>query len=251
MKFTVLGSGSCELDPRRSSPAHLVQAESSALLLDAGQGALRRLMEHGFDPADLNGVLLSHHHLDHMADLLPLFFALNYDSRLHELGSITLACHTGVKQILDGLENVFGGWVRPDMQNLALKFLEPGDGFSLGGIGIKTAPATHLPTSIAFRLEQGGKSLVYLGDSEPNPDVAELAKGADLLVTDCAATDENPKPGHIGPTQSGELAQEAGVKKLLLCHLYREMDPEDICRRVGKVFSGEVIAAHDLLTVDI
>ena len=73
MKFTVLGSGSCELDLRRSSPAHLVEAGETALLLDLGQGAMRRLMEYGFDPADLNGVLLSHHHLDHMADLLPLF----------------------------------------------------------------------------------------------------------------------------------------------------------------------------------
>ena len=251
MKFTVLGSGSCELDVRRSSPAHLVEAGDTALLLDAGQGALRRLMEYGLDPAALDGVLLSHHHLDHMADILPLFFALNYDSRMHELGSITLAGHTGVKEVLDGLENVFGGWVRPDAQNLAYEFLEPGDELAIGDVQIKTARATHLPTSLAWRLEQGGRSLVYLGDSEPNRAVTELARGADLLVTDCAATDENPKPGHIGPTQSGEIAREAGVKKLLLCHLYREMDPEDICKRAGRVFSGEVIAARDLLTVEL
>ena len=251
MKFTVLGSGSCELDPRRSSPAHLLRAGDTDLLLDAGQGALRRLMETGFDPADLDGVLLSHHHLDHLADLLPLFFALNYDSRMHERGCMILAGHRGLKEIMDGLSNVFGGWVRPEVRNLALKLLVPGDGFTLGGVKIETAQATHLPTSLAWRLTYQGKSLAYLGDTEPNPAVEELARGVDLLVANCAASDDAPKPGHMGPTMCGSLAQKAGAKKLLLCHLYRDMDPEDVRQRAGGVFSGEVIAAEDLLTVEL
>ena len=77
MRLTVLGSGSCELRQDRSSPAYLVQAEDSALMLDLGQGAWRRLLEQGVEPAYLQGLLLSHHHLDHMSDLLPLLFALN------------------------------------------------------------------------------------------------------------------------------------------------------------------------------
>ena len=100
-------------------------------------------------------------------------------------------------------------------------------------------------------LGTGRQELAYLGDSEPNPAVAELAQGVDLLVVDCAATDENPKKGHIGPTQSGELAQGAGAGKLLLSHLYRGMDPADLCQKAGRVFSGEVIAAEDLLTVEL
>jgi ribonuclease BN (tRNA processing enzyme) len=251
MRLAVLGSGSCELRQARSSPAYLLQAGDSAVMLDLGQGAWRRLLDQGVEPASLQGVLLSHHHLDHMSDLLPLLFALNYDPVMNQNARITLLGHRGVAKVMRGLAEVFGDWVRPPEQNLQTVWLEPGGRAQLGGFKISAAAAKHMETSLAFRLEGQGCSLVYLGDSEYVAALADFAQGADLIVAHCAATDANPKPGHIGPSQAGRLAAEADAKTLLLSHFYREVDPLKAVSAAGKQFGGKVFAAEDGLMLDL
>ncbi len=251
LTLTVLGSGSCELRAERSSPAYLVTAGQTKLMLDLGQGAWRRLLEEGHRPEQVRAVLISHHHLDHLSDLLPLMFALKHDPLLREKAALRLVGHARLEPVLAGLSGVFGSWVQPPPERLALELLEPGQGLSLAGLTITTAPARHLETSLAYRLEYAGGSLVYLGDSEATAELAALARGADLLVAHCAATDQNPKPGHLHPRAAGRLAGEAGVKTLLLSHLYREVDPEQAVASAGREFEGRVLAARDGLAVEV
>lgn len=251
MRLTVLGSGSCELRQERSSPAYLLQAGGSSLVLDLGQGAWRRLLDQGVKPATIQGVLISHHHLDHISDLLPLLFALKYDSVMKEKAHISLLAHPGLNWVLEGLGQVFGEWVQPSEENLHCEWLETGNKTEIGGITIRVGMASHMETSLAYRLEYQGLSVVYLGDSEYDPRLADFALGAELLIAHCAATDSNPKPGHIGPTQAGQLAAEAEVKALLLSHLYREVDPLRAVAAAGKQFEGRVFAAEDNLKLDI
>jgi ribonuclease Z len=251
MRLTVLGSGSCELRKARSSPAYLLQAGRHNLMLDLGQGAWRRLLDQAVEPVSLQAVLISHHHLDHMSDLLPLLFALKYDPLMNERARITLVGHQGLARVLEGLAGVFGDWVRPPEKNLKYLWLEPGDKAELGGIKISAAPAKHMETSLAYRLEFEGLSLVYLGDSEYDPALATFAQKAELLITHCACTDANPKPGHIGPSQAGRLAAEAGVKSLLLSHFYRGVDPLMAVSAAGKQFDGRVFAAEDGLRLGL
>jgi len=251
MRLTVLGSGSCELRRARSSPAYLLQAGPSNLMLDLGQGAWRRALEQGVGPVSVEGVLLSHHHPDHISDLLPLLFALNYDPLMNEQARITLVGHVGLAKVLEGLAGVFGDWVRPPERNLKTIWLEPGGKARLGQVELSAASAKHMETSLAYRLEYEGLSLVYLGDSEYDPALTAFARDAELLIAHCAAMDTKPKPGHIGPTEAGRLAAEAGVKSLLLSHFYREVDPLKAVSAAGKQFNGRVFAAEDGLKLDL
>ncbi|MCA1989723.1 MAG: MBL fold metallo-hydrolase, partial [Desulfarculus sp.] len=93
MLLMVLGSGSCELRADRSSPAYFLRAGGFDLLLDLGAGAWRRLTEAGGDPSRVGAVALSHAHPDHLADLIPLLFALNYDPELSQRASLDLLGH--------------------------------------------------------------------------------------------------------------------------------------------------------------
>jgi ribonuclease Z len=251
MRLTVLGSGSCELRQERSSPAYLLKAGGSSLMLDLGQGAWRRLLDQGVKAATIQGVLISHHHLDHISDLLPLLFALKYDPVMKEHARITLMGHPGLNWVLEGLGGVFGEWVQPSEENLRYAWLETGEKIELAGITIRAGMASHMETSLAYRLEYQGLSVVYLGDSEYDPGLADFALGAELLIAHCAATDSNPKPGHIGPSQAGKLAAEAEVKALLLSHLYREVDPLKAVAAAGKQFDGRVFAAEDAMSLNI
>lgn len=247
MLFRVLGSGTCELRRERSSPAYLLETGQTALMLDLGQGAWRRLLQAGREPASLTGVLLSHPHLDHIADLIPLLFALKYDPELSAKASLVLMAHEGLGRMLEEMDRVFGGWLDPRAAVLERRWLTPGQETLVGEVVIKTAKAVHHAHSLAFRLEAGGSSLVYLGDSEASPELAEFAAGADLLICHCAGTDANPKPGHLHPAASGRLANQAEVGSLLLSHFYREVDPDQALESAARHFGGAIWAARDHL----
>lgn len=247
----MLGSGTCELRRERSSPAYLVQTGGKAFLLDMGQGALRRLMQAGVEPVSLSGILISHHHPDHLCDLFALLFALRYDPEISKKARLTLLAHSALADVLESVSDVFGHWLSPSAEVLKRTFLEPGEETSLAGVKVRTAAAAHMATSLAFRLEAQGKSLVYLGDSEYSLDLLELARGADLLVAHCSGTDQNPKDGHLYPAACGRLAAEAGVKTLLLSHFYRAVDPEAAVASAKAQFTGEVLAAYDHMEIDL
>lgn len=251
MILTVLGSGTCELAAEKSSPAYLVRAGGYSLMLDMGQGSLRRLMQAGQEPAGLDAVLFSHHHPDHMADFIPLLFALNFDPVMREKASITCAAHEGFEDFLEGLQAAFGGWLTPEPQNLAMKYLASGQGLNLGPLAIKTQAAKHMPTSLAFRISHGGKGLVYLGDSEATDELAGFAKGADLIIAHCAGPDEASKPGHLYPRAAGELAKRAAAGHLVLSHLYRAVEPRAALASASAAFGGRVSLARDLLSFEL
>jgi ribonuclease Z len=251
MRLSVLGSGTCQLWQRRSSPSYLVEAGGMKLMLDMGQGSLRRLVEAGHQAAGLDAVLISHHHLDHMADLLPLLFGLNYDPDLSARGKITLLASKKFEHVLEGLEAVYGKWINPGEPGLKKVFLSPGDSVQLGGVKIITSEVRHLETSIGFRIEHGGRSLVYPGDSAYCEPVLELARGADLLIAHVGGDDDNIKPKHLYPRAAGELAARAGVKALLLSHIYHPMNPDAAVKSAAREFDGPIQAADDLMTADI
>lgn len=251
MRLTVLGSGSCELRRGRSSPAYLLEHQGFHLLLDLGQGALRRLLESGADPGDLGAVFLSHAHPDHLADLVPLLFALNYDPALRGQAQISLLAHEGLAPLVAGLQGLFGHWLSPSPERLTPHWLPPGARMELGPFSLRVEATPHTPHSLACRLEAQGLSLVYLGDSPASPGLAELCQGAGLVICHCAGSDQVPKPGHMHPRAAGLLGREAGAGALLLSHLYREVDPGQALEGARAFFGGPLWAARDLMVLEL
>jgi len=249
MRLTVLGSGTCELRAERSGPAYWLRAGGLGILMDLGQGAWRRLLDGGRRAAEVDAVIISHPHPDHMADLIPLLFALEYDPELAAQARITLLAHQGLEPLLSALNQAWGDWLNPPPEVLTRRWLEPGGRARLGAVEITTAPAVHHPPSLAWRLEAGGRSLVYLGDSEASEGLTRFAQGADLLICHCAGTDQKPKPGHLHPAACGRLAAQAQVGALLLSHFYRVVDPRQAAASASGYFSGKIWAAHDGLQV--
>lgn len=251
MRITVLGSGTCELVAERSSPAYWLEAAGQGILLDLGQGAWRRFLDGGHQAAEVDAVVISHPHPDHMADLIPLMFALNYDPVLASQARISLLGHSGLEPLLGALNQAWGNWLNPPSELLDRRWLEPGERTLLGGVRITTAAAAHHPHSLAWRLEADGRSLVYLGDSEASSGLARFAQGADLLICHCAGTDQEPKAGHLYPAACGRLANEAQAGALLLSHFYRVVEPEQAVVSAAAHFSGDVWAAFDGLRLEL
>ena len=97
-----------------------------------------------------------------------------------------------------------------------------------------------------MRLTVGGRSLVYTGDTGPSAAVAELARGADLLLAEAAHPDVPglPPARHLTGREAGELAAAAGVGRLLVTHVPAWVDAGVQLAAAREAFATAELAVH-------
>ncbi|MFC6992838.1 ribonuclease Z [Haladaptatus sp. GCM10025707] len=102
-----------------------------------------------------------------------------------------------------------------------------------------------------------GRRVVYTGDTRPAQSVVEAATDADLLIHDATFDDERAdrarETGHSTGTEAGEVAQQAGVKRLALTHISSRYagNAGAIHSDAVAAFDGDVFVPHDGQTVDV
>ena len=250
MRLTVLGSGTAAPSRRRGAPGYLLETGNEKVLIDCGAGTLDRLLRSGCDPGDIQRVVLTHHHLDHFGELGHLLFS----ARLPEHGRrrpLTLAGSRPLLDVVADYQGLFGHWLRPENFTLTLHDLDgsalAGDGYTLSG-----HPVTHIPSSRALRfVEDSGAVVVFSGDTDVCDGVVEAAQDADLFVCEASFPEGQGRPGHLVPSQAGDLARRAGVRRLLLSHLYPECDEVDMMGPAAAACRIPVSVAEDGIVMEI
>ncbi len=214
-----------------------VRVDGELLILDAGTGIRRLGLALLAEERPVTGTLLiSHAHWDHIHGL-PFFApALTPGHRFRVYGCAGAAPH--MKAILAAqMESPYFPLSLDDLPD-TLEFLELGDDpILVGPVRVRTTRLHHPGLTLGFRLEAGGRVLVYATDQEPHvdalgaepmldPALLKLATGADLLICDAQYTPEEYRQrvgwGHSSVTDAVRLALEAGVGCLALFH----HDPE-------------------------
>jgi ribonuclease BN (tRNA processing enzyme) len=245
MELIVLGSGTGVPSLRRGAPAYAVLAAGRLILLDLGSGACRALLRHDLNFSQVDIIALSHLHPDHIGDLVPFLFASHYALGYTRQEPFWLLAARGFQDFHERLQGAFGQWVEAPPGLLRLQELNPDgpDRAAWEGLAIKSAPVNHIIGSLAYRVEAEGRALVYSGDTDVSDSLVELARGADLLILECA----NPfkVPGHLTPEEAGRLAARAGVPRLMLTHFYPPCDEVDVTALAAREFAGEIIRAED------
>ena len=146
----------------------------------------------------------------------------------------------------------WGKWMAGDHATLLSELpQECPSPIDLAGCRLSWAPAEHRRESIAYRLDAEGGAFVYTGDTEYSGSVVELARGADTLLIECSFPDESPVPGHLTPSGVARIASEAGVRRVVLTHIYPAADELDLITEVGRGFEGEILVAEDGLKLEV
>ncbi len=242
MRFTVLGSGTSVPDPERGPAGFLVEAGGTAWLVDGGSGTLQRCVRAGVDPRRLDGGFYSHHHPDHCADLVPLLFAMRVGPE-PRTADYPIVAGEGFAAFFAGLQGVFGKWIQPGKHQVLVEEL-PLDGPGTvvrGPLTVRSRPAHHSAGALHLRFEADGRAVVFSGDTAASAALEELARGADLLVCECAGSDEAPVPGHLCPSEVAALVAAARPGEVWLTHLYPHVDP---LRAVATVAATGVPTRH-------
>ena len=247
---TILGAGTGVPLGNRHAPGLVVQGENIQILLDSGSGAAYQIARAGFKYYQFDHLFYSHYaHPDHINDLAELIFANAYfdpprNRELHIYGP------KGIKSFLIKLIALYPVLSKVGYPIKAHELVEAKT--VIDDMVIESRPLTHQQNAcLGYRIEYGGKSLIYSGDTDYCESLIELARKGDVLVVECSFPDGYKVEGHLTPGEIGEIATQAEVKKVILTHLYPLCDQFDVVSQVKKKFSGEIIKAEDLMGMDV
>lgn len=261
-----------------SAPAQVIIANRSAYVIDCGNGVARQLAFADVSLADLRHVFLTHHHSDHNADygnLIWLAWCAGLRTRVDAWGPPPLDRMT---ELFFEMNSYDIETRQADEDRVPLRPLVHAHEFSEGGpvmsdenVEVTAVLVDHPPVVPAFgyRFDADDRSIVISGDTLPSTNVVELARGADVLVHEALfvpavdrlvarvpnapALKRSILSHHTPVGEAGRVAEEAGVKTLVLSHLIPADDPavtDEIWLEAASVhFRGEVIVGRDLLEI--
>jgi len=267
----VLGSGGPELQDKRASSSYLIWKEGQALaLVDAGGGSALRFGESGAQMSQLEVLLFTHFHVDHSGDFSALIKSSWFEDRTNPLPIYGPGGNEFMPSTTEFVSDFF------DSKHGAYRYLSelltpqeegsykmqphnveaastPVLVFRRDDLAVYAVRVLHgqVP-ALAWRIEVGGKSIVFSGDTNgQDPGLARLAKDADLFVAHNAVPEGASgfeRRLHMPPSMIGQIAADARVKSLVLSHrMLRTLGKEDQTQsEIRKRYSGPIAFANDL-----
>lgn len=233
MKITTLGMWGGYPEAGEATSSFLLEYEGTRLLFDCGSAVLSTYLTMG-TLADLDAVLISHYHPDHVADIGVLQHAAMIQTQLGNL-SKTIPIYGHTQDTVEFEKLSYKGMTEG-------KEVMEGTSFEVGPFHISVCPTIHPVYCLAYRIEAGGKVAVFTADTQWTDDLVPFAQEADLLVSEANVYPQyaGKIQGHMTGEEAGKLAMQANVKRLVLTHLPQYGDRTVLVTEAQKRFAGPV-----------
>jgi ribonuclease BN (tRNA processing enzyme) len=250
MRVIFLGTGVSIVTSRRRSPGIFLELGGDCVLLDAGPGTAQTLAETGHSTSEIDHVLLSHLHLDHVGDYPTIVSDRAFTTRgtLRACGPPGLRKHSMLlfTELYVEMASALRCYDYLEVREAAQGPVAKGDRWYAS-----CAPTEHAG-GIAYRIESEHRSLLYSGDTEPCQSLVKLGREVDVAILECSFPDSASLKGrHLCPTTAAELATEMNAKKLVLTHMYPECDgrESEMLDIIKRIYDREVTFAEDGMTI--
>jgi ribonuclease BN (tRNA processing enzyme) len=274
----------------RAQSSNLLIVNGTLYLIDAGGGVTGRVVQSGNNFRKVSKIFITHAHSDHTAGLATLLVA-EWEQQAEPIDIYGSGVEALVKGAIDYLTpNADIRWAEGKKRPMADMFhghdVEPGVIYQDANVKVTAVENTHFHfkpgdpgygkyKSYSYRFETPGRVVFFTGDTGPSDAVVDLAKGADLYVTETTSPEEvvelykkngtwqSKTPGeqegflrhmheeHVTPEDIGKMAAKAGVKAVVMTHLGPTVVPDDDYHRyveeAQKYFSGLITLAKDLM----
>jgi len=250
MKLTVVGCSGSFPSAESACSSYLVEADGFRLLLDLGNGALGQLQRH-CGLYDLDAIFLSHLHADHCIDMLAYFVARYYRHDGGRCAPIPVYGPEGTEQ---RLTTAYADTPSASSMSEVFDFhtVKPGT-FEIGPFTAHTERLRHPVEAYGIRIEHGGRSLTYSGDTGVTEALDELAHDTDLFLCEAAFTDgkEDIPDLHLSGREAGESAARAGARRLVLTDIPPWTDAKVNLADARAVYRGPVELAAPGMTYEV
>ena len=276
MKLTILGSGCPSVDLDRYGPSALIDCgEGARILIDCGSGVTQRLVEHGLQGSQIDGLLLTHLHSDHIVDLFQLIISSWHQGRSRPQ---KIFGPPGTKNYVEQLMNLWRSEIkqrivheqRPSTKALEIEITEIDNRtlMNFKNLSVRSIEVLHQPVKKAFGFvfETSHEKAVISGDTKYCTALIEAAKDADILLHEVfihnkmpvldgirtAKTVKNVASYHTLDSEVGKIASKAKVGCLMLTHFAPpKFDRKELLNTVSQDFTGHVFIGEDLMTFDL
>jgi ribonuclease BN (tRNA processing enzyme) len=248
LTLTPLGTSPAWYNPGEPTTGYLLEVDGFRLLLDCGSGVVARYLQvFGPSAPPIDAIVISHCHADHVFDLVPLKYGLEYgplkDWETRPQLWLPPGGHARLRTLVsawDGPADFFSSVY--DVRDYA-----PAAGFEVGPFEVASFEVPHYIESFALRMQADGASFGYSSDLGPTNGLAEFLRGVDLLLCEATLADPSDEPadarGHLAASEAGELARAAGARSLLLTHVPVEVDPDASLDKARAAFGGPAALA--------
>jgi len=275
MLLTLLGTGCPKVDYKRFGPCNLISSKKCNILVDCGSGVTQRLDEVRTSLRDIDALVFTHLHSDHIVDFYQLIISSWHSYRIKPWKIY------GPKGTKKFLYQIMNAW--KDERNLRIKYelrnsiqafkLDIHEFSKYGKINFKDIlmeyfTVDHKPVKYAygFNFYSNKKKLTVSGDTRPCENLMKYAQKADVLLHEVFIEGEiqlinkmrtkktlhNVKSYHTPSSIVGKVASIIGCKKLVLTHFvptkFNEIKLKDIVKRD---FGKDPIIGKDLLQIKI
>lgn len=237
--ITLLGTGTCQIEHERRASSVLLDLNGLPILFDCGHGIVQRLLEAGIQHNQLNQLILSHFHPDHVSDLIPLLHEGAWSRRNPRDSDLHIYGPTGTQKLVDGLMRVFGAssFIQP---SYAVQVHEiTGGSFEIRGHDfefISLPPANNH----GLRFTWNSRRYAITGDSHFHEQEIAFLSQVDLAIIDS---------GHLEDEEIVQLAAGSQAKVVVCSHLYRELDARNLQSQANDAgYRGTILVGCDLMT---
>jgi len=286
LELVLLGTGSPVPSANRSGPAQAVIGGDATVLVDCGWGATRRLFLTRLPPVRVSAVFFTHLHSDHISDFAD-FLVMRWTGG--SVAPLPVYGPTGTAEMVAGFRQALAADTRFRLAHHGEKLSTTGTACDVheidvgetpqpvatsGDLAVSAFAVDHRPVIPAFgyRVERAGRSIVVSGDTNPCAGLVAGSRQADILVCDsmhremmtayedgvrasgnplAAALLADAHTYHASTEDAARVAQEAGVKHLVLSHVMPPIDDEGsqverFAAGLGSLFAGTITVGRDL-----
>jgi ribonuclease BN (tRNA processing enzyme) len=254
MQLTILGRSPASPNPGEACAGYLVEGGGARLLVDIGPGVVSQLVRR-HHPDELDAVVISHMHADHMLDLVTLRYVYPWRERPTDQRLRVFVPPGAADQLLDLAKGV--GNAKHFESCFRVAEHDGTSSLSFGGLTMTPVRTQHYIPCWGFRLEADARRIAYTADTAPCDGLTDLATDADLLLSEATlrTLDEDAQPpeprGHITPAEAGDAAREGGSRRLVLTHLPVDGDGSWARIMASEAFEGGVEVAEPSATYEV
>ncbi|HSB80333.1 MAG TPA: MBL fold metallo-hydrolase [Candidatus Methylomirabilis sp.] len=249
MPFQFFGTSGAIPSPVQDNTALVFYSAEEAVLVDCSGSPYQKILKAGLDPMKVSSLIVTHRHVDHVYGIPSLAHNMGLAGRKSTLHIYALV---ETMPSLRGLIDLFPLEEKMPYR-IALHEMPAKEGHEVlraKGFLIRSTPVKHGAPNIGLRVEFNAPSergaVVYSSDTSPCPSLLALARGADILIHEATFLHSDApraaEDGHTTGYQAGEVARQAGVKRLIPCHFSADLQDrlEELRQEALRAYPGPV-----------
>lgn len=219
-----LGSGDAFCHDGRANQAILVERAKDSLLLDCGPTTKLRFKQSKKDLSQVNAILITHFHGDHLAGLPFCLLHWHYEERrsrpLHLIGP------EGLKKALSHLvQGTYANLLEENQYPIYFHELprELHAKVEVDDFEVTAFPMKHVPESLGLRLRWKNGDIAITGDTCWNENIPKLCDGTDMVFMECSSYKMFLPEIHLSYEEIRANRSKLNTGQLILHHMDEEM----------------------------